>query len=53
MKQKVLIIASLLHNLDILFFDEPLSGLDANSVMVFKEIMSELAAQGKTIAKGV
>lgn len=49
MKQKVLIIASLLHNPDILFFDEPLSGLDANSVMVFKEIMSELAAQGKTI----
>lgn len=49
MKQKVLIIASLIHNPDILFFDEPLSGLDANSVMIFKEIMSELAAQGKTI----
>lgn len=49
MKQKMLIIASLLHNPDILFFDEPLSGLDANSVMVFKEIMTELAAQGKTI----
>ena len=49
MKQKVLIIASLLHNPDILFFDEPLSGLDANSVMIFKEIITELAAQGKTI----
>lgn len=49
MKQKVLIISSLLHNPDILFFDEPLSGLDANSVMVFKEIMSELAKEGKTI----
>jgi len=49
MKQKLLIISSLLHNPDILFFDEPLSGLDANSVMVFKEIMTELAAQGKTI----
>jgi ABC-2 type transport system ATP-binding protein len=49
MKQKLLIIASLIHNPDILFFDEPLSGLDANSVMVFKEIMTELAAQGKTI----
>lgn len=49
MKQKVLIIASLLHNPDILFFDEPLSGLDANSVMIFKEIISELAKQGKTI----
>jgi ABC-2 type transport system ATP-binding protein len=49
MKQKVLIIASLIHNPDILFFDEPLSGLDANSVMIFKEIISELAAEGKTI----
>lgn len=49
MKQKLLIIASMLHNPDLLFFDEPLSGLDANSVMVFKEIMTELAAQGKTI----
>ncbi|ERI91657.1 ABC transporter, ATP-binding protein [Clostridiales bacterium oral taxon 876 str. F0540] len=49
MRQKVLIISSLLHNPDILFLDEPLSGLDANSVMVVKEIMSELARQGKTI----
>jgi len=49
MKQKLLIIASLLHNPDILFFDEPLSGLDANSVMVFKEVMTLLAAEGKTI----
>lgn len=49
MKQKLLIISSLLHNPEILFFDEPLSGLDANSVMVFKEIMTDLAAQGKTI----
>lgn len=49
MKQKVLIISSLLHNPDILFLDEPLSGLDANSVMVVKEVLSELASQGKTI----
>jgi len=49
MKQKLLIICSLIHNPDILFFDEPLSGLDANSVMVFKEVMNALAKNGKTI----
>lgn len=49
MKQKILIISSLLHNPDLLFFDEPINGLDANSVQVFKEILSQLAAQGKTI----
>ena len=49
MKQKLLIICSLIHNPDILFFDEPLSGLDANSVMVFKEVMNTLAKEGKTI----
>jgi ABC-2 type transport system ATP-binding protein len=49
MRQKLLIISSLLHNPDLLFFDEPINGLDANSVMIFKEIMAQLAVQGKTI----
>ncbi len=49
MRQKVMLISSLLHNPDILILDEPLSGLDANSVMVVKDILSELAAQGKTV----
>lgn len=49
MKQKLLIIASMMHDPDILFLDEPLSGLDANSVMVFKEILAELSRKGKTI----
>ena len=49
MKQKVVIISSLLHNPDILFLDEPLSGLDANSVMLIKEIISKLKEDGKTI----
>lgn len=49
MKQKILIISGLLHNPDILFFDEPINGLDANSVQVFKEILSQLASQGKTV----
>ncbi|MBV6686247.1 ABC transporter ATP-binding protein [Bacillus sp. JRC01] len=49
MKQKTLIIASLLHDPDILFLDEPINGLDANSVMIFKELLAQLAAEGKTI----
>ena len=49
MKQKVMIISALLNNPDILFLDEPLAGIDANSVMVFKEVMSELVKRGKTI----
>ncbi|GKV68613.1 ABC transporter ATP-binding protein [Sporosarcina sp. NCCP-2716] len=49
MRQKVLIISSLLHDPDILFLDEPLSGLDANSVMVVKDILAVLAEKGKTI----
>lgn len=49
MKQKLLIIASLIHDPDILFLDEPLSGLDANSVLIIKEILARLASEGKTI----
>lgn len=49
MKQKALIISALINDPDILFLDEPLSGIDANSVMVFKEVLAELARSGKTI----
>lgn len=49
MRQKVLIISSLLHNPELLFLDEPLNGLDANSVMIFKEILAQLSSEGKTI----
>ena len=49
MRQKLLIIASIIHNPDVLFLDEPISGLDANSVMVFKELLHQLAKKGKTI----
>ena len=49
MKQKVLISAALLHNPDVLIFDEPLSGLDVSSVLVFRNLMQSLAREGKTI----
>lgn len=49
MRQKLLIIASMIHDPDILFLDEPITGLDANSVMVFKEILAGLSRRGKTV----
>lgn len=49
MKQKVLITSGLLHNPDIIILDEPLSGLDANSVIIIKELLDKLAKSGKTI----
>lgn len=49
MKQKVLIMSGIINDPDILFLDEPLSGLDANSVILVKEMLTQLAATGKTI----
>ena len=49
MKQKVLLISGMIHNPDIIFFDEPLSGLDANSVILLKEILQRLSQAGKTL----
>lgn len=49
MRQKVLLIAGLIHNPSIVILDEPLSGLDANAVIMVKELLQVLKAEGKTI----
>lgn len=49
MRQKVLIISGLLHNPQIVILDEPLSGLDANAVIMVKELLQVLKSEGKTI----
>lgn len=49
MRQKLSIITGMLHNPDILFLDEPLGGIDANSVLILKEILNNLKGEGKTI----
>ena len=49
MKQKVVLAAALIHRPEVLFLDEPLSGLDANAALIVKELLKRLAAQGKTI----
>lgn len=49
MKQKVLLISGIIHNPRIIILDEPLSGLDANAVIMVKELITRLSAEGKTI----
>ncbi len=49
MRQKVLITSALLGNPEVLFLDEPLSGIDANAALVVKQLLRELAAKGRTI----
>jgi ABC-2 type transport system ATP-binding protein len=49
MRQKILLSAALLHNPDVLVFDEPLSGLDAGAMIAVRELLLGLAAQGKVI----
>lgn len=49
MKQKVLIAAALIHDPDILFLDEPFSGLDVESALVLRRLIELLAQEGKMI----
>ncbi|MBZ5583590.1 MAG: ABC transporter ATP-binding protein [Acidobacteriia bacterium] len=49
MKQRVLISAALMHDPDVLILDEPLSGIDVTSALLFKHLLNQLASRGKTI----
>jgi ABC-2 type transport system ATP-binding protein len=49
MRQRILVSAALLHNPDIIVFDEPLSGLDVTSAVVFRKLVHQLSRQGKVI----
>lgn len=48
-RQKVVIIAALLHEPEILLFDEPLSGLDANAARVIRDLLRGYADRGRTV----
>jgi len=48
MKQKIAIIAALLHKPKLLILDEPLSGLDPKSARIVKDLIHELSDEGVT-----
>jgi ABC-2 type transport system ATP-binding protein len=49
MRQKVLLIAALMHDPDLLILDEPESGLDLAAGLVLRHLLPKLAAAGKMI----
>jgi ABC-2 type transport system ATP-binding protein len=49
MKQKLLIIAALIHDPDVLIFDEPDSGLDVTANRVLRHLVRALAERGKAV----
>ena len=49
MRQKILIIAAVMHDPDLLVLDEPESGLDLAASLVLRHLLPILAARGKII----
>lgn len=49
MKQKVSLVISIVHNPNIIIFDEPTNGLDVLTAKVVTDFLLELKGQGKTI----
>lgn len=49
MRQRILLISALMDNPDVLVLDEPLSGLDVTSALIFKNLIQSFSAKGKII----
>ncbi len=49
MRQRILLIAALMDNPRIVIFDEPLSGLDVTSALIFKNLVQELGREDKMV----
>ncbi|WP_027955957.1 ABC transporter ATP-binding protein [Halobacillus kuroshimensis] len=49
MKKKLGLAQALINEPDLLFLDEPTSGVDANAILNIHEIIQDIAAQGTTI----
>jgi ABC-2 type transport system ATP-binding protein len=49
MRQKILLMAALLHDPELLILDEPFSGLDVNAAMMLRSLLHSLAERKKMI----
>src|ERR1017187_6575566 len=49
MRQRIVLIAALMHDPELLVLDEPFSGLDVTSALVLRHVIARLAADGKAI----
>ena len=49
MRQRILLIAAIMDDPEIFIFDEPLSGLDVTSALIFKNLVQTLGQQGKLV----
>jgi ABC-2 type transport system ATP-binding protein len=47
--KRILLIAALMDNPDVLILDEPLSGLDVTSVLIIKNLIQAFSARGKAV----
>src|SRR5260370_7215751 len=49
MRQRILLIAALMDNPDLLILDEPLSGLDVTSALIIKNLVQAFSARRKSL----
>ncbi len=49
MRQKILLLAALLHDPELLILDEPFSGLDVSATLVLRSVLESLAARRKMV----
>ena len=49
MRQRIVLIAAMMHDPELLVLDEPFSGLDVTSALIVRHVVTKLAAQSKAI----